>query len=113
MTTLDTITTNTITRLLDEAARELADVPGRTPQDSQIAGTLLHLAVAGIQGHDTPSRLLLNTLARRGVSGAEAEAVALALAGLALRLGAWLGRGENMPHGCTGRLRTHEDRRAR
>jgi hypothetical protein len=69
-------------------------VPGRHPQDAQIGGTLLHLAVAGIQGHGTPSRLLLNTLERRGVDPHEAREVAQALQGLALRLGAWLGRAE-------------------
>lgn len=86
-----TITADEIGALLDEVAQSLADLPGRTPQDGQIATTLLTYVVASI--HGTPnSRLLLNTLERRGVDRHEAQEVALALHGLALRLGAWLGR---------------------
>lgn len=90
MTTLETITTNTITGLLDEVAQSLGTVPGRTPQDAQIASALLSYVVASI--HGTHSRLLLNTLERHGADTYETEAVALALRAMALRLGAWIGR---------------------
>lgn len=85
-------TTTSITALLDELTEQLSYLPGKHPQDSQIASTLLHLAAARIQGHGAPGHLLLNTLERRGCSRREAEQVAQALTGLALRLGAWLGR---------------------
>jgi len=94
MTTLDTIIITNITAQLDEVALSLAGVPGRTPQDAQNAATLLAYVMAKLYGEGRPSRLLLNTLERRGVSGCEAEAVALALEALVLRLGAWLGRTE-------------------
>lgn len=110
-TTIESITTSTITGLLDEAARELADVPGRAPQDAQIGACLLAYTMSGIQGE--PSRMLLSTLERRGVNGCEAEAVALALRAYALRLGAWLGRHENSPRNVTGRPQTHESERTR
>jgi hypothetical protein len=86
-----TITTN-ITSALDEITQSLADVPGRYPQDAQIASTLLLLAAAQIQAHSGPCTLLLNTLERRGANRAEAREVAQAVEALALRLGAWLGR---------------------
>jgi len=88
---ITTITTDIIIAALDSITEGLADAPGRTPQDGQIATTLLTYVVASI--HGTPnSRLLLNTLERRGVDRHEAQEVALALHGLVLRLGAWLGR---------------------
>lgn len=85
-------TTTSITALLDELTEALRYLPGKYPQDGQIASTLLALVMADIQGHGTPSRLLMNTLERRGADACEAQAVAQALRGLSLRLGAWLGR---------------------
>jgi len=92
MTTNSTITTaDDISALLDELAHALADVPGRQPNDAQNAATLLTYIV--IQLHGTPdSQALMNTLHSRGVDTREARQVAMALKGLALRLGAWLGR---------------------
>jgi hypothetical protein len=95
MTTSTTITTaDDIGALLDEAAHALSALPGRRPQDVQIASTLLAYTMSGLYGHGSASRLLLNTLERRGVDACEAQLVAQALHGLALRLGAWLGRAE-------------------
>ena len=90
--TTTTITTDSIIAALDGITEGLADVPGRTPQDGQIASALLAYTMTSLGGQ--PSRLLLNTLERRGVDRHEAQEVALALHGLALRLGAWLGRAE-------------------
>lgn len=87
-----TDTTTSITALLDELTETLSYLPGKHPQDAQIASTLLHLTAAGIQNHGELSRMILNTMERRGCSRQEAQAVAQALHGLALRLGAWLGR---------------------
>lgn len=98
MTTDDT--TTSITALIDELTEQLSYLPGRHPQDSQIASTLLLLlAAAQIQGHGTPGHLLPNTLERRGCNRQEAQAVALAMHGLALRLGAWLGRTKECERG--------------
>lgn len=91
MTTLDTIITSSIAAQLDDLAASLANVPGRVPDDTQNAATLLAFVLADLYGH--PSRLLLNTLERRGVDAKEAQQIARALRGVALRLGAWLGRG--------------------
>lgn len=93
MTTLEN--TTTITSLLDELAQSLSDVPGRHPQDSQIASVLLAYVMTGLQG--TPSTALLSTLHARGVESGEAREVARALTGLALRLGAFLGRSQTCP----------------
>ena len=71
------------------------DVPGRCPQDAQIACALLAYVMTGLQG--TPSAALLGTLHARGVDTREARQMAHALTGLALRLGAWLGSNENSP----------------
>lgn len=90
--TEQTTTTTTITGALDALAQSLAEVPGRHPHDAQIGSPLLHLASTGIQNHGDLSRMILATLERRGVDADEARAVAQALQGLALRLGAWLGR---------------------
>lgn len=92
--TITTDTTTSITALLDELTETLSYLPGKYPQDAQIASTLLHLTATRIQGHGTPGHLLLNTLERRGCNRQEAEQVAEAVQGLALRLGAWLGRAE-------------------
>jgi hypothetical protein len=92
MITLDTITTE-----LDALARALDGTPGRCPQDAQIACTLLAYVMTGLQG--TPSTALLSTLHSRGVEPQEAREVARAVQGLALRLGAWLGRSNNAQEG--------------
>jgi hypothetical protein len=92
-TSITTTTADEIGALLDDLTHALADVPGRTPQDAQNAATLLTYIV--IQLHGTPdSQALLNTFHARGVDTREARQVARALRGLALRLGAWLGRAE-------------------
>lgn len=102
----------TITGLLNEAARELADVPGRAPQDAQIGANLLSYVVAELHcGY--PSNLLLSTLERRGVDRAEALAVAASVQALALRLGAWLGRHENSRAVALRTAQTHESERTR
>lgn len=91
MTTVDT-TTN-ITALLDCLTEQLSYLPGKHPQDAQNAATLLTYLV--IQLHGTPdSKALMSTFHARGVDTREAREVARALKGLALRLGAWLGRAE-------------------
>ena len=93
MTNSTTITTDSIIAALDDMAEGLADVPGRTPQDSQIGANLLSYVVADIHcGH--PIRCIMNTMERRGVDADEARALAESLKGLALRLGAWLGRAD-------------------
>lgn len=94
MTTIEQSTITTITDALHELALSLADIPGRYPQDAQLASGLLLLAAAGIQSHSGPCVLLLNTLERRGADRGEAQAVAEAVQALALRLGAVLGQHE-------------------
>ena len=87
-----TITTaNDIGAALDELAYALAEVPGRLPNDAQRAKVLLSLTVTLINGN-APSGFLLDTLRCYGADVGDAQTVARALAGLALRLGAWLGR---------------------
>jgi hypothetical protein len=94
MMTLQTDTITTITDALHALTLSMADIPGRYPQDAQLASNLLLLAAAGIQNHGTPCTMLLNTLERRGADRGEAEKVAEAVQALALRLGAVLGQHE-------------------
>ncbi len=88
-----TTTADDIGVLLDELAHSLADVPGRRPNDAQIARVLLSYTVGCMNGM-RPSAFLLDTLRAYGADAAEAHTVARALAGTVLRLGAWLGRAE-------------------
>ena len=87
-----TTTTDAVAMALDELAASLSDVPGRTPQDAQIAGVLLSLT-ATYARTTVMSPFLLTTLHGYGADVSEAQDVARALAGLSLRLGAYLGRG--------------------
>lgn len=91
MTTLDTIITSTIIKTLYDLTSSLDDLPGRMPQDAQVASTLMHLVAATIQGQGMPL-LLMNTMERRGCDRQEAQRITRALTELALRLGAYLGR---------------------
>jgi hypothetical protein len=91
MSEATTTTADDIGAMLDELTHALANVPGRQPNDAQNAATLLTYIV--IQLHGTPdSQALMNTFRSRGVDTREARQVARAMQGLALRLGAWLGR---------------------
>lgn len=80
----------TLVAQIDDVTASLASLPGRTPDDQNIGHALLALATTYVDGN--PGRMLLDTLVRRGVKPSEAQAVARALAGLAIRLGAYLGR---------------------
>lgn len=86
------ITLEQIVTDLNTIAQSLSTLPGRTPQDRQIAADLLMYAVTCLRGHE--SRLLLDTLSTLHVDKSEVQKVAQAIAALALRLGAYLGRNE-------------------
>lgn len=87
-----TITTaDDIGALLDELAHAFSDIPGRMPNDAQIARVLLSYTATCIHGAH-PSQFLLDTLEAYGADIGEVQRIARALAGTALRLGAWLGR---------------------
>ena len=75
---------------IDAVTASLATLPGRTPQNQDMATLLIELADAIII--DAPRDLYLNGMQSYGARPVEAAAIARALAGLALRLGAWLGR---------------------
>ena len=84
--------TDAVAMALDELALALANVPGRAPHDTLIACSLLAYTQALIRG-GAPSVVLTATLKSYGADTAGAQIVARSLAGLVLRLGAWLGRG--------------------
>lgn len=94
MTVTDTTTTTDVDELgaaLDELAHRLADVPGQHPRDIQIAHVLLQLTDVCTQTGRV-SDLLLSTLRAYGCDAGETQTLDRAMAGLSLRLGAWLGR---------------------
>ena len=75
---------------IDGVTASMARLPGHTPQDARVAIGLLDYTISIVHGESR--LLLLINLEADGVQPAEATALARALAGLALRLGAWLGR---------------------
>ena len=88
---LTTTTTGAVAAAIDELTLALADVPGRAPHDTLIACSLLAYTITLARG-EVPSQLILATLRSYGADTAAAHVVARSLAGLALRMGAWLGR---------------------
>ena len=84
------ITIDRLVSAIDAITPMLADVPGRTPQDRQAGAILLELAECTILSSDDQGEITMITSSF--LRPDEAAAMAKALAGLALRLGAYLGR---------------------
>lgn len=90
MATVDAITTEAIIGLIRDAAQAMADVPGRTPHDRNVAIPILQSVQSRMLGSSGMAGIKVAQM--RGADINEAEAVATVLEELALRLGAWLGR---------------------
>lgn len=87
---IDELPPSVDTILLAQLIAALALFPCRTPQDVLVADKLLNYAAYLTSGNERPD--LMMTHAWSGVHTDEARAISPALAALALRLGAYLGR---------------------
>ena len=80
----------TLCASIDDVSASLAWLPGRTPEDRNIGSIILELAECMILDNSDQEEATLIT--SQFLRPAEAAVIARAMAGLAVRCGAWLGR---------------------